>query len=210
MKTSLKLFAVAIGLGALATSCKTDCPQCPPPSKCPTIDPTIRGNNTKLKIALATSLKEEVAQLKTIQRFKFKNEVKLANLPVLLAKASEAEITNIDNDADLLNSIFNSLMLAESKATALDVEIVMSDAPVEDGIFVFGLKSATARDLTLQMFKETDFELVASSKLSLTPGSNYKALNVKDFEAGSYILKMQDPEDKSELMRRLVIATTPQ
>lgn len=210
MKTSLKLLAVAISFGALATSCKTDCPQCPPQSKCPTIDPTVRGNNVKLKTALASSFKDEVAQLKTIQRFKFKNEVKIAGLSVLLSKASEAEVTNTDNDADLINSIFNSLMLAESKASALDVEIVMSDAPVEDGIFVFGLKSATARDLTLQMFKEVDFELVASSKLVLTPGNNYKALNVKDFEAGAYILKMQDPEDKSELVRRLVIATTPQ
>jgi hypothetical protein len=48
--------------------------------------------------------------------------------------------------------------------------------------------------------------MLASNELKLNKGNNYKSLNVKNLDKGSYILKFKDQTNGKELMRRLNIA----
>jgi hypothetical protein len=137
----------------------------------------------------------------TVERFKFEG-----NLPQDLGIiVKSAEINQAYEDAEFIKSIFNRLQGAENEAQLLDVAFSMSDEPVEDGIFVFSIDSEDEKDLTFQMYDEEGFDMVAYNKLAINNGKNYRALNLNDFEDGTYIFKLSDNSGK-ELVRRVEVA----
>ena len=108
-------------------------------------------------------------------------------------------------DAALMSNIFNQLQAAENKAQALtSVKFTVSDAPVEDGIFLFALESQVDQNLTFEMFDQEGYQMAANNTLTLSTGNNYKAINVKDINNGEYVVRIKDGENR-ELVQRVTI-----
>ena len=127
---------------------------------------------------------------------------------VSIAKADFINVTKAANaaqDDDAIKGIMRSLMGAENEAQLLDVKFHMSEEPVEEGLFVFGIEAEEQKSLTMEMYDEEGFEMAANNKINITEGNNYKALNVKTLEDGKYFFKLKDDAGK-ELVREVVIA----
>ncbi len=209
-----KLFLIgAISAGLFLTACQepvgatVDCSQCQNQST--DIDSKLRGEQAKqFKSELAASFKEEFGQLQLVQKLNNlpKNLQKLE--PLLIVKTAadkEKAVSNAKEDAVFISSIFNSLIAAETKTNALKVELSMSEEPVEGGYFLFAIASETARVLDLQMYDEENLSIVANNQINLLQGNNYKALNLKEFQAGNYILKIVDKASNEEIVRKISI-----
>lgn len=112
----------------------------------------------------------------------------------IVAVAQKMNAANQD-EQDVMN-INASLMGAEKEAQALDVNFTMSDEPVSNGMFIFGMESQDAKSLTLEMHDEEGFAMVANNKFEITEGNNYKALNVKSLEDGQYNFRLKDEAGK--------------
>jgi|GEM_PF-1317935 len=106
---------------------------------------------------------------------------------------------------DVMN-INQSLMGAEKEAQLLDVKFVTSDKPVENGMFIFGMESESAKELTLEMFDEEGFAMVANNQFDINAGNNFKALNVTNLEDGTYSFRLKDDAGR-ELNREVEIRT---
>jgi hypothetical protein len=117
------------------------------------------------------------------------------------AKAMNAD----DADAQTIVDMNTAFMSAEKEAQLLDVSFTMSDEPVENGMFIFGIETKDAKNLTLEMHDEEGFAMVANNKFNVTEGNNYKALNVESLEAGSYNFRLKDDAGK-ELNRVVTVA----
>ncbi|BDS09669.1 T9SS type A sorting domain-containing protein [Aureispira anguillae] len=111
-----------------------------------------------------------------------------------------------DADAATVMSINESLMGAEKEAQLLDVNFTMSDEPVENGMFIFGIETEDAKNLTIEMFDEEGFAMVANNKFEINQGNNYKALNVKSLDNGTYNFRLKDDAGK-ELNRQVIVQT---
>ena len=110
-----------------------------------------------------------------------------------------------DADAQAVMNINQALMGAKKEAQLLDVNFSMSDEPVENGMFIFGIETENAKDLTLEMFDEEGYAMVANNKFDVTEGNNYKALNVNTLENGTYTFRLKDDTGK-ELNREVTVA----
>jgi len=110
-----------------------------------------------------------------------------------------------DADAEAVMSIHQNLMGAEKEAQLLDVKFTMADEPVENGMFIFGIETQEAKQLNVEMYDEEGFSMVANNQFDITEGNNYKALNVKTLDNGTYTFRLKDDLGK-ELSREVVIA----
>lgn len=208
----MKLFSKILGLSlalALTTSACQECKKC---EACPTsleFDPTQRSESaTSLKTKMAIQLKAQTAQIKLTEKFKFDAKILAGSSVSQLEKlfvANSVKEQNEESDAALVSSIFSTLMVAENKADALEITFAMASEPAEDGYVIFGITSEVDRDLTLQMFNEATFEMVAANKLLINKGANYKALNVKEFANGVYLIKIVENNNQAELIQRVEI-----
>ena len=108
------------------------------------------------------------------------------------------------DDKKVVATIYTSLMAAEKVAKMMDVEMVASDDPVQDDVFVFALKSEEQKDLTMKMFDEEGYELAAHRTMEVTEGSNYRALNVESMEDGTYMFEVTD-ESGASLRKQVTI-----
>ena len=108
------------------------------------------------------------------------------------------------DDKQVVATIYTTLMAAEKVAKMLDIEMVASDDPVQDDVFVFALKSEQQKDLTMKMFDEEGYELAAHRVMEVTEGSNYRALNVESLEDGTYMFQITD-ETGAELNKKVTI-----
>jgi hypothetical protein len=116
-----------------------------------------------------------------------------------------AQKINAENqDAIDIMNINQTLMGAEKEAQILDVNFTMSDKPVENGMFIFGIETPDAKNLTLEMYDEEGFALVANNKFDINEGNNYKALNVNSLENGTYTFRIKDDTGK-ELNRTIEV-----
>jgi len=79
-----------------------------------------------------------------------------------------AQKMNAENqDAIDVMNINQTLMGAEKEAQVLDVNFTMSDKPVENGMFIFGIETPDSKNLTLEMYDEEGFALVANNKFDI-------------------------------------------
>jgi hypothetical protein len=98
------------------------------------------------------------------------------------------------------------LIATENSQNQLAVEFSMSEEPVDNGTFIFGIKSEDKQDLTFMMYDEEGFAMVANNSFEVKEGSNYQALNVSDLKAGSYIFKLVNEKERKELVKRVEIS----
>lgn len=209
MKTTqilIKALLLAITL-SVSISCQQEC-------KCPNTNLTRELEDTRpFRQRLVTSVGEQIGQVPTVGRFKFSmamlpEGIEPKDLELFTNTAIESKAENYANveATELVTSIFNALIAAESPASQLDVKFSVSDKPVDNGKLIFTLETPTAQDLTLTMYDEEDFAMVANNKVALNEGNNYRALNVSSLEPGEYIFKLTDDKTSKELVRRIKIA----
>ena len=108
------------------------------------------------------------------------------------------------DDKQVVATIYTTLMAAEKVAKMLDIEMIASDDPVQDDVFVFALKSQEQKDLTMKMFDEEGYELAAHRVMEVTEGSNYRALNVESLSDGTYLFQISD-ETGAEKTQKVTI-----
>lgn len=185
MRNYMNLFFVAVTTILLAASCNTT----------PNTQRTVNPETAQLTRTVA-------AEAKAIQ-VKFEGKTITLNTEDIVgtAQAMSAE----DQDAQKLMAVGNSLMAAEKEAQVLDVNFTMSEEPVENGMFIFGIQTDEAKDLTIEMLDEEGFTTVANNQFQVTQGNNYKALNVQSLDNGSYNFRLKDAQGK-ELNRKVMIA----
>ncbi|WMX15226.1 MULTISPECIES: hypothetical protein [unclassified Aureispira] len=196
------------------TSCQQEC-DCEKKAKMS--DATTRAVdldvNKSFRERLVSSVSSQVSTVKDVPRFKFTMEmlpegIQPQDLDILtkdLSQNKSEALANVEA-TELVTSIFNALIAAENSENQLAVEFSMSDEPVDNGSFIFGIKSDDAQDLTLMMYDEEGFGVVANNKFQVQEGSNYKALNVANLEPGGYIFKLRNEQEGRELIRRVEIA----
>ncbi|MBL4649339.1 MAG: hypothetical protein JKY03_06365 [Aureispira sp.] len=109
-----------------------------------------------------------------------------------------------DQDAMDVMSLNQKLMGAEKEAQLLDVNFTMSDDPIDNGMFIFGIKTEDAKKLTLEMHDEEGFTLVANNVFAVNEGQNYKAINVSSLDKGMYNFRIKDAAGR-ELNRQVNI-----
>jgi len=132
------------------------------------------------------------------------------NTSVFAAPSQEEKMVAVvllmDNgdEKQVVATIYTSLMAAEKVAKMLDIEMIASDEPVQDDVFVFALKSEEQKNLTMKMFDEEGYELAAHRVMEVTEGSNYRNLNVKSLEDGTYMFQITD-ESGAEMNRKVTI-----
>ena len=101
-----------------------------------------------------------------------------------------------NEDAQELMNFRDSLLAAEKEVQLLDVNFVMSEDTVVNGIFIFGIETENSKDLAIEMFDEEGFGMVANNNLFIVEGNNYKALNVNSIESGEYIFRLKDQQGR--------------
>jgi len=99
-------------------------------------------------------------------------------------------VMNDNNDEKVIDTIFTTLMAAEKVAKTLDIEMVVSDDPIAEDVFIFPLHSAEQKELTMRMFDEEGYELPSHRVLN----NSYKPLDVRSLEEGTYIFEIKDSE----------------
>lgn len=129
---------------------------------------------------------------------------KIINLKTEDIMAPQRTVSAEGADVQALMSVNEAFLAAEKESQALEVEFSMSEEPVDNGMFIFGIESPQAKNLTLELFDEEGFERVANNSFDITEGNNYKALNVESLNNGTYTFRIKDEAGK-ELNRRIVI-----
>ena len=128
-------------------------------------------------------------------------EIKIDAASIMVAMANK----NANQAAEDAINIVNSLMGADKEAQTLDVKFTMSDGPVDNGMFVFGMETENPKNLTMQMFDEEGFGMVANNQFDINQGNNFKALNVTALNNGNYIFRLKDADGK-ELQKTVTVA----
>ena len=211
--TFLGFAVVLYGFSACSCDCPKDnqhLPKGPEIIGSPQRTGNASGGGNEKATALFAGMAAKVQKLVEIQR----TDLAMSSLPKgsdlsKMMIPTTKEKNDIDADASaLVMTVFNSLLKAEGNENQLDMQFSMSDKPVEDGIFLFALKTPDGfkgvQKLTFQMFNEDGFEMVANNQFQVTPGNNYKAINVKDLSHGIYIFRLSDGGTQ-ELLRRVQI-----
>lgn len=150
----------------------------------------------------ATNIDNTRAIEQTSQQVRFNG--KIINLKTEDIIAPVGAMAAEGADVQALMNVNEAFLAAEKEAQALDVQFSMSEEPVDNGMFIFGIESPQAKNLTLEMFDEEGFEKVANNSFDITEGNNYKALNVESLDNGTYNFRIKDETGK-ELNRRIVI-----
>lgn len=185
----MNLFLVAVTSILLAVSCDSNTVS--------TVDNTVDAGNAQTTRAAGVQEKgmEVKFQGQTIT-------LNTADVIVASQKAGAAEA-----DADVAKDLNSAWLGAEKTAQILDVTFNASEEAVENGMFIFGIQSENAKELTMEVFDEEGFTQVASNSFAINGenANNYKALNVRALDNGVYNFRLRDSEGK-ELNRQVKVA----
>jgi len=171
-------------------------------------DATKDNNTSSISIASSTAIEEvphrggqaiDMGLYESVNVLQIGDlEVDMTKIETIIAESAQSDIA-ASNDAAVVNDLFNNLMLAE-KETQLDILFSMSEAPIENDMFLFSIESTEAKDLTFQVYDEEGFSVAAHNQLTVNEGQNYKALNVASLKEGSYLFRIKDKKGR-ELVR---------
>ncbi len=143
------------------------------------------------------------SETRGLKRVKFQGEsFNMVAADIIVAKQAA---NNQQQDAEAVKAIFNSLQAAEKKAQALDIQVILSEETIQDGMFVFALETENSKSLTMELFDEEGYGMAGSNAMNLTAGRNYKAINVNSLNDGKYIMRLRDAEGK-ELVQNFAVA----
>lgn len=101
-----------------------------------------------------------------------------------------------ENDEQIVQTIYTTLIAAEKVAKLLEVEITAQDKATDD-VFIFSLKTKEQRELTMKFFNEEGYELVGHRIFNVKKGSASRALNVETLQDGTYTFGLSDKMGRS-------------
>ncbi len=143
------------------------------------------------------------AETRGVKQVKFQDKtITIAAADIVIAKQAAAQQ---QQDAEAVKSIFNTLQSAQKQAEALDIQVILSEETVQDGMFIFALETENAKSLTMELFDEEGYGMAGSNAMNLTMGRNYKAINVNSLNDGKYIMRLRDADGK-ELVQNFEVA----
>ncbi|MCH2046485.1 MAG: T9SS C-terminal target domain-containing protein, partial [Saprospiraceae bacterium] len=108
------------------------------------------------------------------------------------------------DDKTVVTTLYTTLMAAEKVAGIMDIELIASDDPIADDVFVFALKSEEQKELTMKLLDEEGYELAGHNVMEVEEGNVYKALNVESLDDGTYLFQITDPAG-DEINREITI-----
>lgn len=155
--------------------------------------------NNKYKFRAAIVPKYRQAKLAEIENAKTKLDTEVLEAPFM-------GYTIMLSASDILTcseTIPHKAQLREENQL-LDVNFTMNDAPIENGLFIFGVETEENKNLTFELFEKETNNLLMQCTFGTTQGNNYKALNVSRIASGSYTFRIYN-EDMKELYRTLSI-----
>lgn len=137
------------------------------------------------------------AQHQAIDRFPLTGiKVDLDSIEMVIVQKMSPEIA----DSIAIASINQAFMSSELEVQLLDVSFYISEQPTEKGFFILSIESAIGQSLILEMFDEEGFEMTATNRFNVVEGQNYKGLDIKSLENGTYLFRLRDDAGK-ELVR---------
>ena len=194
MNLSKLYLCLGLGLSLLSACQETPAPQVPSGRDVLQANAE-RGEASKLDFSQFSAAQRFALELKTLN---------VAELQQIVAQAKDQKL-KADEDLSAMRLLFQALVTSEAKKQSLQVNFMMSEGPVEDGIFVFNVESPIKSVLSMQMFDEEGYELAAENKLHIEKGTNYKALNVKSLNSGTYLFRLKN-EFGEELYRQVEVS----
>lgn len=111
------------------------------------------------------------------------------------------ELTDLSEDEFILNNIYYSMMMADGE-DKLEVELVGESAA--SSVFVFGMNTQEMRTVTVKITDLSKTEVFAHREVTITPGANYRALNVTSLPVGNYIMTVEQDGKKVTKMIGIV------
>jgi hypothetical protein len=187
MKNYTNIFFLGLLTILFAASCSSDTPS--------TMQATQLDDNS-VNLTRAGNAQEQALQVS------FKGKMITLETSDIVASAQAMEADN--EDAQDINDINTAFMSADKEAQLLEVNFIMSDEPVENGMFIFGIETDDAKSLKIEMYDEEGYSMVANNQFDITQGNNYKALNVKSLDDGAYTFRLKDDAGK-ELNRTVTV-----
>lgn len=212
------LFAMSFGL---LQSCQQEC-DC---SKASVADGPQRSGEASLATSiggvassnsfrtnLILGVKDDLGKIKSVPTFKYDpkmfDNISPEDLAVLNTDDTKPQLGEKGQNAqavELVASIFNSMLGAENEQAQLNVQLLLSEEEVKDGMLLFSLRSEEAQDLNFKIYDEEGFQTVANNTMSVNAGENYKALNVASLPNGSYLFKLRNDDTRKEMIRKVTI-----
>lgn len=186
MKNYMNLFLLAVATILIAASC--------------TNDSTTETNTVNAADANVTRTASVEEKTMTVEFMGKKITLRAEDIIQVAQEAGAAEA-----DADLVTNLNSAFMGAEKSAQTLDVTFTAADEPVDNGMFIFGIQTEDEKDLTMEVFDEEGFAMVANNQFTVNGGNNYKALNVNTLENGTYNFRLKDVNG-NELNRQVKVA----
>ena len=120
----------------------------------------------------------------------------------LLCKAKPLSSDEADRLAIL--SIHEALIGAEKEPKFLELNLLLSNAPIQKELFVFAIESETPKDLKIEVFDEEDFQMVLQCFFNIPKRGAFYAIDAEYIEDGGYHLRLTD-DDGAELNRQIKI-----
>jgi hypothetical protein len=189
MKNYTNIFFLGLLTILFAASCSSDQPT-PPPTEL---------DSSSVNVTRAGKAEAESLQVN------FEGQMITLETGDIVANAQGRNAE--DEDAQAVMDINSAFLSADKEAQLLDVNFTMSDEPVENGMFIFGIQTKDAKSLQIEMYDEEGYAMVANNKFDITEGNNYKALNVNSLNDGSYTFRLKDDTGK-ELNRTVKVEAT--
>lgn len=201
MNTLTKLLSIGIFLGLFVA-----CQDSNPPSDTPEINGEAQLISGKEILAKSNQRSSTINMDKFGDLSRFAASVEnldLSTIETIMVSMKEKDAGS-NEDVQTMVTIFNTFITAEKSEEKLNLSFEMSDEPVESGVFLFLINTEENQDLAFQMYDEEGFELAADNQLSVKEGANYKALNVKALDNGTYLFRLKNAEGQ-ELVRKVEI-----
>lgn len=122
----------------------------------------------------------------------------------LLCKAEQ--LSSDKSDVDAVMRINESLMgvAVEKEPKLLEVNLLLSKAPVQKDFLVFAIESETPKELILQIFSDEGFLMPVHCFFNVPKGGFFYAIDVEYMDAGHYRFRLKD-DNGAELNRRIKI-----
>jgi hypothetical protein len=152
-----------------------------------------------LSSSLAFGQKIKSLEIGALVKAKFEGQKIKATL-VCIATLLSSE----DADANAIMNLNELLMEAEKEPQLLDVNFTISDAPLKKSLLVFGIETEYPQNLTLELFSEESYAIVANCTFPIESGNNFNAVDLSALDNGSYLLRLKDNDGK-ELNRSIFI-----
>ncbi len=172
----------------------------------------VGASSNSFRTNLILGVKDDLDKIKSVPTFKYDPKVfgnispeDLAILNADNTKPQLGEKAQNAQAAELVASIFNSMVGAENEQAQLNVQLLLSEEEVKDGMMLFSLRSEEAQDLNFKIYDEEGFQTVANNTMSVNEGENYKALNVASLPNGTYLFKLRNDKTRKEMIRKVMI-----